>query len=139
MTGFSSVAPQGVVLHLSVCSVCGRTNSNGASLRDSRSLGFRRDRKGSFLGKQSPQIQVATPDPPIRKCYHLRCIGGGGLPWLRGPLQYIINSPLWEGGPRPISHCARLGAQCPCEDDKIKHKGKVKMLLAIHTPFGVLN
>lgn len=95
--------------------------------------------KGSFLGKQSPQIQVATLDPPPSESVTIYDALGVGVPLALGPVRYIINSPLWEGGPRPTSHCARLGAQCPCKDDKIKHKGKVKMLLAIHTPFGVLN
>ena len=60
------------------------------------------------------------------------------------PPPYIINSPqlgvcVKGPGETPATPCrARLRKQYPHEDDKIKHKRKVKMLLAIHTPSGVL-
>lgn len=68
---------------------------------------------------------------------------GGLRPSLRPPL-YIINSPqlgvcVKGPGETLVTPCwARLRKQYPHEDDKIKHKRKVKMLLAIHTPSGVL-
>lgn len=94
---------------LCVCSAYGRTSSNGASPRDCRSLRPWRDRKGSFLGKQSPQIQVATPDPPIRKCYHLRCVGGGGSPGSGGLSGISLTLRCGRGDPG--RHPTELGSQ----------------------------
>lgn len=126
---------RGVVCRRPVC----RGGAQDGTGRRPQGLGGRR-RGRRPRGKRRPESRL-RPLTPVRKCVGSRRLGGRGQA-RASPL--IINS-AWRGG--GVGGCkgpgetpaaprgAQLGAQCPSDQDKIKHRGGAGPR-AVHTPSG---